>query len=96
MVQAVDIIQYIERLEDLIPWRLIWQFAVIGLGRTCHDKQTIGSFQMGNDIQQGPPRIVNGQLFKYTNANSILSSSTASLLATFQPLANTVGTGIIR
>lgn len=40
--------------------------------------------------------MVDSQLFKYTNANSILSPPTASLLATLQPLANTVGTGIIR
>lgn len=96
MVQAVNIIQYIERLEALITRQLMRQFAIIGLRWTGHDEKAIVSFQMGNDIQESPSTIVDSQLFKHTNPNSILSSSTASLLATLQPSANTVGTGVIR
>lgn len=96
MVQAVNIIQYIERLEALIAWQLMRQFTIIGLGWTCYGEKAIASFQMGNDIQESPPTMVDSQLFKYTNPNSVLSSSTASLLATFQTPASTVGTGVIR
>ena len=98
IVHAMNIIelQYIKQLETLITWRLMRRLAVIDLWWTFHDKRVIASIQMSNDIPQRPSGMVDGQLFKYTNPNSILSSPTTSLLSTLQPSANTVSTSIIR